>query len=212
MSGRAQGRGRQSRRERPQRNRGRDNSADSVNSTTSTRGERERRERSNGRNYKRRPEKRDERSRKSDEKPRENADKPSSRSSAAERRDADRSGKRPEKLALSPRDRIEPSSRENLELSRDGSVKGPTNGRSSCWYYSVGLLMVLLLRQFYLFISFTLRSQNNWNTHCCWSLRQPRAFALPLCFPRFSQVVWNWCANFASSKSFNARYLYSWLS
>ncbi|XP_028517042.1 cactin [Exaiptasia diaphana] len=81
MSGRSQGRGRQSRRERSQRSRGRDNSADSV---SSVRSERERDPNRNGRTTRRRPERRDERPRKTDEKP---SERESSRNANTDKRD-----------------------------------------------------------------------------------------------------------------------------
>ncbi|XP_048575812.1 serine/threonine-protein kinase SMG1 [Nematostella vectensis] len=113
MSGRPQGRVRQSRRDRPQRNRNRDNSSDSV---SSVRSERETPRDRNGRTAtRRRPERRDERPRKLDDKPRELLDRDSGRAGSGEKREDKH--RRLEKPAQ--RERNDPRDRDSRELNRD---------------------------------------------------------------------------------------------
>ena len=127
MSGRPQGRGRQTRRDRSQRNRGRDNSADSVSSTTSTQSERERdREQRNGRNSRRRPEKKDERGRRrNEENKRDVSDREGGKANVVEKD----KGKQRSDCEKQPRGRGETSRDVPRELNRENfGAKGSANG------------------------------------------------------------------------------------
>ncbi|XP_020622713.1 serine/threonine-protein kinase SMG1-like isoform X1 [Orbicella faveolata] len=133
MSGRPQGRGRQTRRDRSQRNKGRDHSADSVGSTTSTQSERERdreREQRNGRNTRRRPEKKDDRGRRKNEETRRDvSDREGSKVNAVEK---DKGKPRSESEKQPPRGRGEPSRDPARELNRDSfASKSSANERNN---------------------------------------------------------------------------------
>ena len=132
MSGRPQGRGRQTRRDRPQRNRGRDHSADSVGSTTSTQSERERdrdREQRNGRNSRRRPEKKDERGRRRNEDTRR--DIPERESAKTNVVEKDKGKQRLESEKQPSRGRGETSRDVPRELNRESfGAKGSANGKT----------------------------------------------------------------------------------
>ena len=143
MSGRPQGRGRQTRRDRSQRNRGRDNSADSVGSTTSTQSERDREQR-NGRNSRRRPEKKDERGKRRNEENRR--DVPERESSKANVVEKDKGKQRSENEKQPSRGRGETSRDATRELNRENFVaKGSANGKSRNFALSLNSILIILL-------------------------------------------------------------------
>lgn len=128
MSGRPQGRGRQIRRDRSQRNRGRDHSADSVSSSTSTQSERDREQR-NGRNSRRRPEKKDERGRRrNDENRRDAPERESGKANGFDKEKAKQrseSDKQPSRTRETNRDTPRELNRENF--SAKGTANDPSN-------------------------------------------------------------------------------------
>lgn len=148
MSGRPQGRGRQTRRDRSQRNRGRDHSADSVSSTTSTQSERERdrdREQRNGRNSRRRPEKKEERGRRrNDESRRDVPEREGSKANVVEK---DKGKQRTDGEKQPSRGRGETNRDVPRELNRDNfATKGPANGKSRYTdSYRIEFLLLLIV-------------------------------------------------------------------